>query len=924
MGLLLALLACPGQAMAQASVNAYFGKDLQSYIDGTTGYYQQGDWESGKGVVDAGIKKYPKSSDLRMLLGKYYYEKRNYDAARYELKKSLEYNGENINAKEILINVEIATERYSSAICYINELLEVNPYWKGLWKKKIEIDRMQGNIVEANRQLKRLCQIYPDDVDLRSTYAYYIEQDIIAKKQEGKYNEAIQLSAELVDADPFNEATQLELINAYIKAGNYSGALNQTEKALQNLPRSTKLMDKKLDILSVLNRYDEILNFLQLKIKEGGNRAYLQRRYDYFKEEAARKARQSDPYHVYYQIFEKDPKNEEAFVYIYNTALNQNMLEEALGMVQKAKAAQGETKDLLLKEQLVYERMGAASKAEQVGKRMYELWPNDTAYLQQYATYQLRQAQAYMADQKYDKAVEPWIFVVQHTDDPDMRRTALVALYNCYTQLGKYEEALDVSNQLVQAYPLEWEWYIKRSDTYGKLHLYSESLNEYHHVMQLIPVTDLHRALDNCDEMGTAYTKHLIEGERIIEALQLVEVWLEINPSSQQGLRYAIALSAQQGDYDRVERYCRQSLNYNANDTYARIKLAEAYNHRKEYKQSVETLSPEIKTYPYNQELIRAHSQFSEDYAKDLIKEKEYPESVNVLDTALGYDPNNKSLKYWKGVAYEKMHKYDSAHSYQKNYEPSPLELRDFEHRLRYLQNTSYKNQLGFYYLRMRLNESENITSVATAEYLHMWDRNTLGGRVNYTGRGDGKGFQGELEWDHDWCETMYTRLTGAIANKYFPQYKITLSGYKAFGDGHELGLGLGYTRTFDPVNMFNVELGYSKTWEAFWLNVKLNNVFIDWQYHYNVSAQLKHFLFHPKSYVTVMASAGSAPDVEIIEYQAYSLFSARNTMVGGGFYHLITKQCAFGLLGNWYHYAIDDEAYQSLFTLNFQLNVYF
>ena len=101
--------------------------------------FDQSNWDAGKNILDEGIEKYPKESDLRMLAGKYYEHLKQHDKARYELNKALEYNPNNVSAKEILVNVETESGRYSSAICYINELLEITPYKPSLWQKKIQL-----------------------------------------------------------------------------------------------------------------------------------------------------------------------------------------------------------------------------------------------------------------------------------------------------------------------------------------------------------------------------------------------------------------------------------------------------------------------------------------------------------------------------------------------------------------------------------------------------------------------------------------------------------------------------------------------------------------------------------------------------------------------------------------------------------------
>lgn len=166
--------------------------------------YRAGNWAAGKKLVDEGMKKYPKESDLKMLSGRYYHQMKQYDKARYELKKSLEWNAKNVDAKQILVNVEQESKRYSSAICYVNELLEVNPYWKGLWSRKIELYELQGNTVESNRLRKRLSQIYPKDSKVQEDYLYNTELQANALRKQGKIDEAISLTSDLLKKQPEN------------------------------------------------------------------------------------------------------------------------------------------------------------------------------------------------------------------------------------------------------------------------------------------------------------------------------------------------------------------------------------------------------------------------------------------------------------------------------------------------------------------------------------------------------------------------------------------------------------------------------------------------------------------------------------------------------------------------------------------------
>ena len=99
--------------------------------------FKNGQWEEGKRLLDEGLRYYTDTNDLNELNGRYYYHMKDYDNARYYLVVACRDNPENVTAKQLLVTVEEVTKNYSSAICYINELLEINPYWKGLWRKKI-------------------------------------------------------------------------------------------------------------------------------------------------------------------------------------------------------------------------------------------------------------------------------------------------------------------------------------------------------------------------------------------------------------------------------------------------------------------------------------------------------------------------------------------------------------------------------------------------------------------------------------------------------------------------------------------------------------------------------------------------------------------------------------------------------------------
>lgn len=908
------------QVCAQSKIQL---DERENYVESANEFFRKGESKNGKKVIDQGLDKYPKDSDLRTLLGKYYFEEKKYDASRYELMKALEYNKQNVSAKQLLVNVEIASERYSSAICYINELLEINPYWKGLWRKKIDVYRLQGNHIEANRLLKRISHIYPEDNTIKDAYLYYIEQEIIAKKNEGKIDNAVSLGAELLEENPGNESFCIELINNCLKAGDYEKALVNAEKGLYNIPRSIKLIEKKADILGNMNRYDEALEFLRTKINEGIDKDHLERRYDHFLEEAARYHRNSDPYTLYGILYKRNPRNEEAFNYIVNTALAEGLYEDALDAIKTAVNSTGETKELLLKKRSVYERMGARSKIDELTVRLYLSYPNDSDIKDEYTLYKVRSAKAYMAEELYDKALEHWEFVSGH-DDPDLKKTALASSYNCLLMSERFDEALAVSERLAGMYPDESEWYIKKAIVLGKQKKYVEALQEYGQAITFAPETETKKTKNGYGETAASFVKQLIEEHRLNEALHLTEYWLTVDPGSEAGIRYAINISAQTNDLEKFTHYASSGIKYHPGEMFFIIKSAEALDAKKKYKEAFELLSPETSKNPYHKELIRANSQAADTYVAELIKKALYEESSNVLSDALAYDPNNKMLKYRKGIVCEKTHDYDSAYYYQSFYEPAPTEAKEFQGHLKFLKNKTFKNQISCSYLRSRYGNEDVISSVSTLEYIRFETRNTFIGRINYAGRDNGKGLQGQLEWYRTWKTDIYTRIDAGASDKFFPEFTASGTVHKTFKNDWEGRIGGSFRKTDDKENLFGMTVGASKGLELWQLNARFNSLIMRSEYYYNILAQARYYLGNPQNYITAMGSIGSAPDVEIIDYELYNGFSVTNTMVGLGINRLFTETFSAGILGNWYNYGDKNDTYKNLYNIHIQLYVSF
>ena len=72
------------------------------YYDKVQELFGEEQWQSGKKILDAGLKRYPDDSNLNTLAGKYWLHEEDYDKARFYLVKAVNANYNNVEAKQML------------------------------------------------------------------------------------------------------------------------------------------------------------------------------------------------------------------------------------------------------------------------------------------------------------------------------------------------------------------------------------------------------------------------------------------------------------------------------------------------------------------------------------------------------------------------------------------------------------------------------------------------------------------------------------------------------------------------------------------------------------------------------------------------------------------------------------------------------
>lgn len=933
-------------------------------------------WEAGKQLLDEGLSIYPDVNGLNELCGRYHYRKKDYDTARYFLVRAVRDNPENVEAKQLLIKVEDETRNYSSAICYVNELLEINPYWQGLWRKKIELYRKQGNVEEADRLLRRLRQIYPNDSTVQRDYVYRLEESFQERRKSGDKEKAVALLRDLVEVSPQNEGYYLDLVNLLLQQGNTEEAIQTAGVGVSRIPRSSALIIKKASILAEEARYQEAMAFVKSRMRTNRD-GHLVRFYNLLLAEAANAARMNDPYVLYGKVYETS-KSDEALDYMLNTAVTRGYNDDALYYLAEAKRRRGEQTSLLYKEYLVYKRMGNTAKAYTLLSNLVKMNPEDADLADEFARNQLQQASELVSDGFYAEALPYLKGAVRGGYDDETKLAALDKTYACYYELRRYDDALAVLDSIHEEYPDYGGYFVKKADVFSRRGQTSEALDVLNLAMSDTVQTELYPMYAAAyEEIAIPYIKELIErgasGRAFGESVHL----LEVNPSSYEGLQYAIGMSDRLDRHEDYDAYVSQARSIYPEDIDFIVKQAASYSRTEDYRRAVDLLRPQLDDYPDNDGLVGAFAENSELMALQLIKEHEPDSAITVADTALLFDENNESLLLAKGTAYEAMHRYDSAYFYQRKYKPGIEEAESFKRHIDGLLSRSYRNEISLEYLQGRYGEEDVITSVASASYIRKNAYNLFTGRINYAGRdgstsgGDpedqvsgGVGLQLQGGWEHRFSRKWAGTLTAAWANKYFP--KITVGLQAAYEADNGLSLDIHamyrristYSKTFrwddsygeggwvfngwdrSNHNLFSAGLGLSKVWNQVLVGGKADAYLLSSRFYVNASARLKYYpLEDGRTNITVMGAVGTAPEADMIDYAMPSSFDRLNTMVGLGGTYMFNSHLSGGVMGTWHTFYTQlnnrtgtrtkyveniDTRYKNLYNVYLQLFIHF
>ena len=917
-----------------------------------------------------GLQLSPDDLDLKTLLGKAYMQIGRYDTARYVLKQVLLKRKKDINILKYLLNIEQTTNRYSDAICFVNLLLEIAPYSRAWWMRKITIYKEMGNLEEAERALKRLNQLYPNDTEIKNQFNYIRLGDAKRATEAKKFKDAHQIYAIIINENPSNKEAYLGIIRNELLRGNPVVALKYANRSLLQIPNDRQLVEKKIGILEDLGRYAEAIKFIRT-LDKLVFKGVFEKILPYLLQESARFNEYNNSYEVNKKIVELNG-NAEAQDYVIKNALGKGYYVDAEYFLKKAIKKNPNSKKLLIQEMELYKPRGDKENFQKKVLVLHEKFPNDTDITYQYNKIMYERAKLYVSNKQHHLALP--IFT-ELTSFPNFTKEAEQQIFGILIALERYDEATDQIDKLIGLDSENPEHLLRKSTLYQKMELFDDALNIIKILEQKHPLNLKYPAIYVNQIEG--YATFLMTEKRYSKVLPIIEDGLTRDNNNNRLLDMAINASSAIPNYQKGINYSKRALSFYPNNKKFKLKLSNLYAKNKEYDSALVILDSLKKIYIYDRKIknaeaeilfYKARNQEEEGLVDEAlinygaaysinpndegslkrminlqISEKTYEESLNFISKKIEKNPEENYLKFKKGLVFELLKQYDSAYYYQKFRElDNPFENAEWNRTLETLKAEELENEIAVTYLEATSDSIAFNTSLASINYRKIKENYSYGADINYAARTSGFGAQGGLYFAKIFTPTLYADAGFLVGSKFFPKFKLYANTYKGLKNDFEAQFGLSYARLQNEQNYLTLKLGGAKSWEEITVNARVSvmsasNTFEEntdlntsENYFYtNFMLQARINLNTRKDYFSVIASGGSAPYDQQLEFQENTFLNFSNVMVGAGYKYHMSPRTAILVNGTWINFLsnqttidsiIQDVIYTNQYNLSFTI----
>ncbi|SFD03488.1 outer membrane protein, YaiO family [Chitinophaga sp. CF118] len=887
-------------------------------------------------------------TDQELLLGKLYLLTGNKAMARKYVKKVLEKDPLYRDAYLHATNIEISDKKYEEAECYVDEGLYHFPGDKDLMLKKLAILDVAENFYQGGIYANALLDKFASDTTIQKAYTghyllaghyYQVRGNDLLSQQ--NYEKALILN-------PGNTEAKDAITSMYIRSGSYTKAIERVNAGLAGNPESYDLMMRKLGLLQDMHDYAEAINMLGVILKRYPNDAKARSLETPLRMEAAAWYANTDPYLLYQGILEKNPGNREALDKLIGMSMSRGAYREALIWINRGLKNNPNDQRLLNLKMDILENDRKFTEAAALAEKLRQSNPSSADLRSHFTALKIASGRDYLAQQQYDLALAEFEKALQ-ADPSDT--TALDMLANTYITQKDPGRALQVLDKAIASYPDNIRFLIKKSGVLADMGQYDEAAEIAEQLLNKYPSDEKFTA--NLVDLRLTAGRILMQSEEYDLAAGQFRAVIAQAPNNTDALNYLINLKAAVGQPDSALLYANQALQYYPGNKELLLKKAGILTDMKRYDEANAITYQLMQRYPFtikyrtaytdgllaagnnamkNNSLDSALANFRQILAINRKDSMTLLYTINIFNTRKEYDSAllyaNQGLRYYpdteiflqkRATTLEFLKMYapaaETADSVVKVHNtPANIDYAD------YLHSKTMKDQFGMYFLHSSYDYSDSKYNIATLEYRHFIKRGSYAARLNYAGRAEGTGLQGEAELYYIHNPKLYSYALATYSNEVaFAKMRLAYSIFKTFKHNFEGELGVRYLNA-DSSNTISGVASIAKTWKDFWVNFRAYYINGDSKSYTSFNLTTRYYMNRQQDYLSFNAGLGTSPDDRSRLVQFPQLAGLLTRSVGAGYQKTFKYRTTVGLFGTWINQKIATTNYQNQYDLYIML----
>lgn len=889
------------------------------------------------------LQKRPDFIDQELLLGRLYMLTGNNDLARKHVKAVITKAPKYKDAYLYATNIELGARRYEEAECYVDEGLYEFPQDKELMLKKLSILDASERFFQGGTYANSLLDRYAGDTTVQRAYTghyllaghYYQQRNNQLLAQEN-YQRAMLL-------DPDNEEARIAINGMTIKSGSYTRAIEQVNAELAANPGSYDLMMRKLGLLQDMHDYAGAIDQLQQILKRWPSDTKARSMETALRMEAGAWYSNTDPYLLYQGVLEKNPGNREALDKVIGLSMSRGAYREALAWINRGLKTSPNDQRLLSLKLDVLESDRKFTEAALLAEKLRYNYATDDRKTH-YINLKLASGRDYLSQQQYDLAMAEFDKVLQ-TSPRDT--TALDLMANTYINQKDYIHALEILDKALTVYPDNSRFLLKKSSVLAETGQYDEAADIAAQLLHQYPGDARYNA--NLIDLRLTAGRKLMQAEEYDMAAGEFRAVLATAPDNLEALNYLINMETAVEQPDSALYYADKALQSYPENKELLLKKAGILTQLKRYDEANAIAYQLMQRYPYTIKyrtaytdgLIAAGNTYQRNNAPDsalavyrqvlninrkdslallysinlLSGKQAYDSALVYANQGLRYYPNNESFLTKRAVTLENKKLYPeaalAADSVVKlNGNPVNVDYAD------YLHSKTMKNQFGMYFLHSSYDYQDTKYNIATLEYRRFFKRGSYAARLNYAGRAQGTGLQGEAELYYTHNRTLYSYALATYSNEVvFPKTRLGYSIFKTFKHDIEGELGVRYLNA-DSSHSISGVASVAKTWKDFWVNFRAYFISDSPEFYTSYNLTTRYYMNRQQDYISFFAGLGTSPDDRSRLIQFPKLAGLLTRSVGAGYQKTFKYRTTAGIFGTWINQKISTTEFQNQYDI--------